>query len=59
MMSTDNIEEAYKELLEKGVSVGEIKRMPYGNMFQFEDMDGNQFLIREDTMSGWRVGKIS
>lgn len=59
MMSTDNIEEAYKELLEKGVSVGEIKRMPYGNMFQFEDMDGNQFLLREDTMSGWRTGIIS
>lgn len=48
ILSTDDIESAHKELLERGVSVGEIMRMPYGSMFQFSDMDGNAFLLRED-----------
>lgn len=52
ILSTDNIDAAYKTLLEKGVSVGGIMKMPYGTMFQFSDMDGNAYLLREDIISG-------
>lgn len=48
ILSTDNIEESYNELKEKGVEVSEIMTMPYGKMFSFKDQDGNDYLLRED-----------
>lgn len=50
LLSTDNIEKTYEELKEKGVTVGEMKCMPYGSMFSFKDMDGNEYLLREDSV---------
>ena len=43
ILSTDNIEECYNELKEKGVEVSEIMTMPYGKMFSFKDQDGNDY----------------
>lgn len=51
ILSTDDIEAAHKALSDKGVSTGGIMRMPYGSMFQFTDMDGNPYLLREDAVS--------
>ncbi|HCL04411.1 MAG TPA: glyoxalase, partial [Lachnoclostridium phytofermentans] len=43
-----DIQKTYQELLDKEVKVDEILTMPYGSMFNFYDMDGNTFLVRED-----------
>lgn len=48
LFSTNQIEQAYTSMKEKGVFVGELMKMPYGSMFTFHDQDGNEFLLRED-----------
>lgn len=48
ILSTHDIQKAYDVMKEKGVKVGDIMKMPYGSMFQFFDMEGNIFLLRED-----------
>lgn len=48
LLSTNDIQKTYQELLDKEVKVDEMLTMPYGSMFNFYDMDGNNFLIRED-----------
>lgn len=48
ILSTSNIEEAYKNMKDNAVDVGELMTMPYGKMFNFKDQDGNQYLLRED-----------
>lgn len=48
LLSTDDLEGTYKEMKDKGVIVGDIMKMPYGSMFSFKDLDGNDFLLRED-----------
>lgn len=48
ILSTSNIEEAYKNMKDNAVDVGELMIMPYGKMFNFKDQDGNQYLLRED-----------
>ena len=48
ILSTSHIEKTHAELKENGVTVGNIMKMPYGSMFDFVDMDGNKFLVRED-----------
>jgi predicted enzyme related to lactoylglutathione lyase len=48
LFSTSDIDKTYQELKDKGVSVGELNKMPYGSMFSFTDQDGNQYIIRED-----------
>ncbi len=48
LLSTTDIEDAYNQMKEKGVEVGELMNMPYGKMFSFKDQDGNQFMLRED-----------
>ena len=48
ILSTSDIEKTHAELKEKGVTVGNIMKMPYGSMFDFIDMDGNNYLVRED-----------
>lgn len=48
LLSTKNIEKTYEEIKNNGVKVGELKKMPYGSMFNFFDQDGNQYIVRED-----------
>jgi len=48
ILSTEDIENAYKKMKENTVEVGEIQVMPYGKMFSFKDQDGNEYLLRED-----------
>ena len=48
LLSTTDIEQAYDQMKEKSVEVGEMMNMPYGKMFSFKDQDGNNFLLRED-----------
>ena len=48
ILSTDDIESTYNEMKTNEVEVGEIMKMPYGSMFKFKDMDGNDYLARED-----------
>lgn len=48
LLSTNNIEKTYEEIKNNGVKVGELKKMPYGSMFNFFDQDGNQYIVRED-----------
>src|ERR1700719_1163464 len=48
LFSTTDIESAYEKLKQNGVEVGEMLRLPFGNMFSFKDQDGNDYLLRED-----------
>ncbi|WP_042345494.1 VOC family protein [Bacillus massiliigorillae] len=48
LLSTTDIESAYTQMQEKGIEVGKMLRMPYGNMFSFKDNEGNEYLLRED-----------
>ena len=48
LLSTTDIDAAYKQIKENGVEAGELMNMPYGKMFSFKDQDGNSFMLRED-----------
>lgn len=48
LFSTTDIDSAYEKMIENGVDVDEMQRMPYGTMFSFKDQDGNSYLLRED-----------
>lgn len=48
ILCTVDIDHAHAKMVENGVEVGEIMKMPYGNMFTFKDQDGNEYLLRED-----------
>lgn len=48
ILSTDNIENTYKQIKLNGVEVEELMKMPYGHMFKFKDQDNNEYLVRED-----------
>jgi predicted enzyme related to lactoylglutathione lyase len=48
LLSTTDIEDAYKKMKSNAVEVGELQVMPYGKMFNFKDQDGNNYLLRED-----------
>ena len=48
ILSTKDIDNAYKKMKENLVEVGELKVMPYGKMFSFKDQDGNEYMLRED-----------
>lgn len=41
-----DVEGCHKKLKANGVEVGELMKLPYGTMFQFQDQDGNEFLVR-------------
>ena len=43
ILCTGDLENAHREMKERGVRTGDIMKMPYGSMFQFYDMDGNVF----------------
>jgi lactoylglutathione lyase len=48
LLSTTDIEDSYNHMKANGVEVGQLMKMPYGNMFSFKDQDGNEYLLRED-----------
>lgn len=48
LFTTTNIDSSYEKMKQNGVKVGELQKMPYGNMFTFYDQDGNEYLLRED-----------
>ncbi|HBI92763.1 MAG TPA: glyoxalase [Terrisporobacter glycolicus] len=48
ILSTNDIETTYNELKSKGVNVKNLMIMPYGKMFNFEDQDKKEYLVRED-----------
>ncbi len=50
ILSTTDIDNAYKNMKENGVEVGQIMSMPYGKMFSFKDQDRNEYLLREDRL---------
>lgn len=48
ILSTADINSAYEEIKKNEVKVGPLMEMPYGKMFTFFDVDGNQYLLRQD-----------
>ena len=46
MFKSDDPEQEWQQLKDKGVEVGELQKMPYGTMFDFKDNDGNSYMIR-------------
>ena len=47
MLFTDKLDELYKDLSDKNITVGEIMTMPSGRVFNFADNEGNYFAIME------------
>lgn len=47
MFFTENLDELYKDLSGKNITVGEIMTMPSGRVFNFADNEGNYFAIME------------
>lgn len=48
ILSTNDIDGTYDQLKSKGIEVGPLMKMPYGQMFNFKDQDGNEYMVRED-----------
>lgn len=48
MFTTSNAKAEYERLHANGVEVYEYIEMPYGTMFQFKDIEGNEYVIRQD-----------
>lgn len=48
ILSASDLKGTHERLVNNGVRVEDIVKMPYGSMFTFYDMDGNRFLLRED-----------
>ncbi|MEH7580325.1 VOC family protein [Priestia megaterium] len=46
---TENVDELYRDLTAKSVTVGEIVSMPSGRVFNFSDSEGNYFAVMENT----------
>ncbi|MCM3794605.1 MULTISPECIES: VOC family protein [Priestia] len=44
---TENVDELYRDLTAKSVTVGEIVSMPSGRVFNFSDSEGNYFAVME------------
>ncbi|BFJ00834.1 MULTISPECIES: VOC family protein [Priestia] len=45
---TENVDELYRDLTAKNVTVGEIVSMPSGRVFNFSDSEGNYFAVMEN-----------
>ena len=45
---SENLDELYRDLLDKKVTVGEIVNMPSGRVFNFADNEGNYFAVKEN-----------
>ncbi|MDG0029584.1 VOC family protein [Priestia sp. Y58] len=48
MFFTENVDELYRDLTAKGVTVGEIVSMPSGRVFNFSDSEDNYFAVMEN-----------
>lgn len=48
LLSTTDIQSTWSKMKENGVNVGDITSMQYGKMVIFKDLDGNDFILRED-----------
>jgi lactoylglutathione lyase len=46
ILATDGIEALWKQLKDHGVQVTEIQFLPYGKMFNFNDNDGQPYMVR-------------
>lgn len=47
IISTDNIEEDFLSLRNKGIDVTPVQEFPHGKIASFSDLDGNQWVLRE------------
>ncbi|WP_064090930.1 VOC family protein [Rossellomorea aquimaris] len=47
MFFSENLDQLYKHLLDKNVTVGEIVNMPSGRVFNFADREENYFAVME------------
>ncbi len=47
MFHTENLDELYKNLSDKNITVGELITMPSGRVFNFADNEGNYFAVLE------------
>ncbi|MCM3736993.1 VOC family protein [Bacillus cytotoxicus] len=47
MFFTENLDQLYKDLSDKKVTVGEIVSMPSGRVFNFADYENNYFAVME------------
>ncbi|MCZ2259516.1 glyoxalase [Sporosarcina sp. G11-34] len=45
LLFSNNLDELYKDLTKKQVTVGEIVTMPSGRVFNFADNEGNYFAV--------------
>lgn len=45
MFFSENLDQLYKELTNKNVTVGEMVTMPSGKVFNFADSEGNYFAV--------------
>ena len=45
MFFSENLDQLYKELKNKNVTVGEMVTMPSGKVFNFADSEGNYFAV--------------
>ncbi|MBU8881238.1 VOC family protein [Bacillus sp. FJAT-29790] len=47
MFFTEKLDQLYKDLSDKNVTVGDIMTMPFGRVFNFADTEGNYFAVME------------
>lgn len=48
MFPTNDAQAEYDRIQTAGVEVFEWMEMPYGTMFQFKDLEGNDYVVRQD-----------
>lgn len=48
ILSTQDLDNAHKEMKAKGVEVTDIITTDYARLFTFKDQDNNEYLLRED-----------
>ena len=47
MFFTEKLDELYKDLSDKSITVGDLVTMPSGRVFNFADNEGNYFAVLE------------
>lgn len=48
ILSTEDLDNAYKQMKANGVEVTDIITTDYARLFTFKDQDNNEYLLRED-----------
>ncbi len=48
MFTCSDAKAEFDRLAATGVEVFEFMKMPYGTMFQFKDIEGNEYVVRQD-----------